>query len=442
MKNNYHFLIRIVGGSHLSMKEKQKVSFSLRTTGSGKASIHPDWPTHLFRSPVFSFFLPLMSPILWILKTLRYNTTRIIYLKKDLSVFTMLVFCIILLISSCSDENGSGTDQPSDPSVTETFSERLTEVDTAILRPGTFYREIISQGKVVSTRKIKVPFTAQGVITQVPVRDGQYVKKGELLVAIDDFMIRNEMRKLEAQLEQARLNMENHFINLGYQPAQKADIPEEVKQNAAIEFNIESMKIDQERLEHELNSRRITAPFSGTITGLNVNEGAHTSAYEEVCTLIDNRHLRITFPVLESEMGRVHKGQSILIEPIFQSTEQLTGTGQITTISPIVSEQGMIDCEAHPGKGNIPYRDGMRVNVHIRDAIKDVLVLPKGAVVDRQNRLVVFTLSKDERAYWNYVELGGENSNSYLIRDGLEAGDTIIMTHNFDLAHLEKVKIR
>src|SRR5690606_5906510 len=112
----------------------------------------------------------------------------------------------------------------------------------------------------------------------------------------------------------------------------------------------------------------------------------------------------------ESEVMRLKNGMSIEVRPFFESTEVLSGTGRITQISPVVNDQGMIVCEAQIGKGNIPYRDGMRVNVYIRDAVPEVLVLPKAAVVDRQNRLVVFTLSDDQRAYWNYVELGGENS--------------------------------
>ncbi len=370
----------------------------------------------------------------WKIKT--YYPT--VSLRAKLFFSTVVIFAL----SSCGDKNEADTDQPTDPTVTESFSERLTEVDTAILHPSTFYREVISQGKVASTRKIDVPFTAQGLITEVPVKAGQQVSKGDLLVAIDDFMVRNDIKKLETQLKQTQLNIENHYINLGYQPDNLEGIPEAVKRNAAIEFNLESLRIEEERLNHELASRRITAPFSGVITDLEVNEGAHTSAYKKVCTLIDNRSLTIHFPVLESEMERVQKGQSIQIEPIFQSSEELSGTGRITTVSPTVSEQGMIDCVAQIGPSNIPYRDGMRVNVYIRDAVPNVLVLPKSAVVDRQNRLVVFTLSSEDRAYWNYVELGGENSDSYLIRDGVQAGDTIIMNHNFDLAHLERIRVK
>src|SRR5690606_7068912 len=110
------------------------------------------------------------------------------------------------------------------------------------------------------------------------------------------------------------------------------------KRNAAIQFNMESLLIDQERLNHELANSQIKAPFAGTIADLKVNAGAHTSAYDKVCTLVDNRHLSIEFPVLESEMQRVQNGMSIQIEPFFQSVEKISGTGRITNIRPVVHQ--------------------------------------------------------------------------------------------------------
>jgi len=351
----------------------------------------------------------------------------------------MLTLLSTILLVGCSDDKTDAGNQQG-LQTTETYIERLTEVDTSILKRKSFYSEIISQGKIQANKKIDVPFTAQGLITEVPVKQGQWVEQGALLVKMDDFQTRNELQKLEVQRIVAQLNMDNHFINLGYSPDRKQEIPEEIRKNASIEFNLPGLEIDKERLEHQLEKARITAPFSGVITELKVTEGAHSSAYDKVCTLIDNQPLQIAFPVLESEMNRIKKGQLVSIEPYFDLVKDKPATGRITYISPQVDDEGMVQCLASIQQGGTNFIDGMRMNVYIRDEIPNVLVLPKNAVVDRQNRLVVFTLVND-RAYWNYVELGAENSDSYLIKDGIKEGDTIIMTHNFDLAHLEKVVV-
>src|SRR5690625_3789147 len=193
--------------------------------------------------------------------------------------------------------------------------------------------------------------------------------------------------------------MENHFINLGYDPERPEEIPEEIRKNATVEFNLSSLAIEEDALENELAGMRITAPFSGMITGLRLSEGAHTSAYEKVCVLVDTRQLVIRFPVLESEVQQVKKGQEIRIEPVYQSVQPQSATGRITLISPVVNDKGMVECEAVPGQGNVPFRDGMRVNVNIRDAVPDVLVLPKSAVVDRQNRSEEHTSELQSRGH-------------------------------------------
>ncbi|WP_236974526.1 efflux RND transporter periplasmic adaptor subunit [Membranihabitans maritimus] len=353
----------------------------------------------------------------------------------------VLFFCFLLAmlcIAACSDNPVEGTEDTT-PTATEVYDERLTEVETAILELQTFQKEIISQGKVKARREIEVPFTSQGIIKKVAIAPGQKVSKGDLLVQMDDFSIQNQIEKLEAEMVQTRLTMENHFINLGYNPDFPDSIPDEIRNNAAIEFNLPIQENERKRLEHERVQTRIVAPFSGVISDVRVNEGAHSSAYQKVCTLVDNQQLFVEFPVLESEIHRVANGQEIGVEPFFQRSND-TGLGRIVQISPVVNEEGMIVCRAQLQSPSNILMDGMRVNIYIRDAIPDVIVLPKTAVVDRQNKLVVFTL-QENRAYWNYVELQDENSTSYLIREGIEVGDTIILSNNFDLAHLEEVKV-
>src|SRR5699024_11363439 len=67
---------------------------------------------------------------------------------------------------------------------------------------------------------------------------------------------------LAVQKEQAHLNMENHFINLGYDPERPEEIPEEIRKNATVEFNLSALAIEEEALENELAGMRSTAPRS------------------------------------------------------------------------------------------------------------------------------------------------------------------------------------
>ena len=89
----------------------------------------------------------------------------------------------------------------------------------------------------------------------------------------------------------------------------------------------------------------------------------------------------------------------------------------------------------------------MNVKVFIKDQVEDCLIVPKEAVVLRNNREVVFTYSEG-KAMWNYVHSVLENSTSYSItkpEDGMQEifpGDTVITIGNLNLAHETEVKFR
>ena len=155
------------------------------------------------------------------------------------------------------------------------------------------------------------------------------------------------------------------------------------------------------------------------------------------CTVIAQQKLEVVFSVLENELSFIKKNQAVLISSFVDESKSYKGA--ITEINPIVDKNGLIQIKA---KVNIPDNtlfDGMHVKVIINQPIKDVIVIPKEALVLRSNKEVVFTV-EDGLAKWNYVEVQDENSTSYAIKKGLKLGDTIVVSGNMNLAHDSKVK--
>ena len=62
------------------------------------------------------------------------------------------------------------------------------------------------------------------------------------------------------------------------------------------------------------------------------------------------------------------------------------------------------------------------------------IVIPKEALVVRSGKFVVFT-AKNKLAKWNYVTIGRENGKEIEILEGLQQGDSVIITNNLQLAH-------
>jgi len=123
-----------------------------------------------------------------------------------------------------------------------------------------------------------------------------------------------------------------------------------------------------------------------------------------------------------------------------------TLTWAVTEINPVIHENGMVEVKARiSNKGNL--LDGMQVKVSVKKSVPGQLVVPKEAVVLRQNQEVLFRYTNGI-AYWTYVQTGLENSQHYTViahpdkGATLEAGDTVIISNNLNLAHESKVVLR
>jgi uncharacterized Zn ribbon protein len=86
----------------------------------------------------------------------------------------------------------------------------------------------------------------------------------------------------------------------------------------------------------------------------------------------------------------------------------------------------------------------MNVKVSIKKAVPNQLIVPKQAVVLRQNREVLFRYTGGI-AYWTYINVLDENENQYSVEAAegatLEPGDTVIISNNLNLAHESEVEI-
>lgn len=107
----------------------------------------------------------------------------------------------------------------------------------------------------------------------------------------------------------------------------------------------------------------------------------------------------------------------------------------MSEINPVVGENGMVQVKAVVPNADGVLLDGMNVEVLVRQAIHNQLVVPKEAVLLRQEKQMLFTLKNDSIAQWVYIKTGIENTSGFTVIDGLSAGDTVIISNNFNLGH-------
>lgn len=204
-------------------------------------------------------------------------------------------------------------------------------------------------------------------------------------------------------------------------------------------FNDASLAL--EKAERALEDVSLKAPFAGKVEGLKQKPFEKVNLSEPFCTLINDARFTIDFPLLETEISEVQIGQKVTVSPIAGAK---TTTGTITEINPRIDENGLAWIKAevtNPGG----YLEGMNVKVSIKKTIPGQLVVPKQAVVLRQNREVLFRSTGDGIAFWTYINVLNENENQYSVKAAegatLNPGDTVIISNNLNLAHESEVEM-
>ena len=340
-------------------------------------------------------------------------------------------FILLLFLISCSsskndnqDEQGVATVLPDSPSEVKVFTLAYTD----------FYRELISNGTIAAAQKADLYFQTSEIIASIYVKNGDRVAAGQAIASLDSFKLKNRLNQAKDNLERTRLELQDVLIGQGYSLGEASQIPPEVMQIARVKSNYDYSMNQYELAEYELKNATLYAPFSGTVANLFQKTHNMSSAGEPFCSIIGTSSMEVVFNLLESELSVVSAGNSILVSPFALS--DFASEGRITEINPTVDRNGMIRVKASVNNPGNRLYDGMNVRIKIQQAIPHQLTIPKGALVLRSNKQVVFTL-KDGRAQWNYIETGLENSTEYVIVDSgvLKEGDMVIYEGTVNLAH-------
>jgi multidrug efflux pump subunit AcrA (membrane-fusion protein) len=349
------------------------------------------------------------------------------------SIRSLLLGASLLLSISCRQQN---TDDNTELARREHYAE-VIEVRTTPAIKGNFALELITNGRLQAVSKATVQFRVHEMVREVHVINGQWVKQGDLLAVLEEFPFASRLERALDQVARTRLELEDVLLGFGYFLSDSLRVPENIWNMAKIKSGYNSALNDLAEARYQLKGTRLTAPVDGIVSGLDVKPHNHSSSYENFCVIVDNSRLEARFPVLESETSMVTTGQPVELRPF--AGRNRSYSGRVSGFDPRVDEQGMVMVRAIVNNPGGELLDGMNVQVILKREIPDQLIIPREALVLRQGRQVVFTLS-DTLALWNYVETGMENSGQFTINNGLNEGQQVIVSGNFNLAHETRVR--
>lgn len=353
----------------------------------------------------------------------------------------MAAVSAMLLFSGCG--GGTGRSGESEDTARLEYTPQVNEVDTVILSRRTFRRQLTANGKLSAVRKSALGFRSSGIIASVNAENGDAVRKGDVIASLDMTEKRLALRSARLSLEKAEMELYDVLAGLGYIVEDTLSVPEDVLAVAKMRSGYKEAVYSLEGAEYDYTGASITAPFSGKVAGVELKP-YDASGSSPFCTLIDDSEFDVTFTVLEAEYGFLARGLKVKVEPFSSSGDVLYG--EIVSVNPSVDENGLVSVKARvPNNGSLV--DGMNVSVSVEKDVDARLVVPKSAVVIRDNEYVLFRYV-DGRARWTYVHIVMDNSESYAVEANvergaeLEEGDAVIISGNLNLADDSEVRIK
>lgn len=344
------------------------------------------------------------------------------------------MFCILIL-SACNFSNNNTLHQ----NITNEIINEYILVECIILQPVSFYEEIISNGRIYAYRKAELRFKTQGNLEKVNYQNGQWVNAGSIISCLDNRAEEIQINNAKNQIYKAKLELSSLMLGYGGNAIDTTSVPDNIYRNLEVQSGYTQAKNQLQTAYLQYDHTIIKAPFSGIITNIEAQAHNMISAGDIFCYLLDNSKYVVEFPVIENELVLIKAGQKVRVIPF--AFDDIILEGYISEINPSVDDHGLVRVKALV-PGNIKnVFDGMNVKIFIEKEVKNQLVIPKEALVLRSNKEVVFTFEKG-LAKWNYVSVANENSTSYLISAGLNAGDSVIVSGNLNLAHDARVRIK
>ena len=357
---------------------------------------------------------------------------------NQMKIYTLVI--LIFFLYSCSTNNK----EKNADAVKRQYTEQQNPVTVMVLQKGLFRKEMVNNGKLVAVRKSELQFRVSEQLEKMDVKNGDHLKVGQLIAELNSFTYKQQLVNAQIQLKKARLEMQNVLIGQGYNTMDSTQIPPNIYDMALVRSGyaeaLQSMKTAQFNLE----STRLIAPFPGVLANIESKMFEQVGSGTAFCTLIDDSAFEVEFKVVENEIADIQLNDEVKLIPFSYSDKDYSG--RISEINPIIDENGLILVKAkltNPGG----LMEGMNVKVLVEKEIPEQMIVPKSAVLLRDNQEVLFKYTKGI-AFWTYIQTLAENSTSYSViahpdkGATLEPGDTVIVSGNLNLAHESKVVIK
>jgi RND family efflux transporter MFP subunit len=287
-------------------------------------------------------------------------------------------------------------------------------------------------GEVITSRRSELRALVGGQVIKVGdnFKEGAVVKKGELLLRIDDFEYRNSVTE-----ETAKLDVMTRDFERADELFKQGSISEQFRDNALLEKTQQELVLSES--EKDLRDTELFAPFDGVINDVQATLGKQVSTFnDKIGEIIDIKNMEVRFSISKSQYGRLLEDES---EILGRAIEVRWTVGQKDLIFDASISRVGAEITSNTGGVNIfatiemdkeqetPLRPGAFVRLRMPDkTYVSVIRIPETAVFNDEYIYIV----KDQRLKKVGIAISGYDQSNVLIKPTdelmIQNGDLIV----------------
>ena len=381
--------------------------------------------------------------------------------KRTISLL-MVMIIIVSLLAGCQ---GRQTED-------ETL-ENFTAVEVQAAQIGDIENSVVINGRVAASQEVSVMPKAMGTVASLNVELGDSVQEGDTLFVIEQTdmnlsvsqaangvdIARKSVAQAENGLNTARINyelnkekIENAQLNLErtrqlYQEGAVSKSQLEQAELSASQLNLDALQaqvnqaqisyqqaqeqlqqaqISYQQAESGLSNTVVTSPMTGVVSALNVKQGQIAASGQPAATIVNMDTVYIRINVVENVVNSLMEGQEV------QISVPAAFDGYIDSVIDFVSPSAdpmskLYEVRVYVDNTQYGIRSGMTGTVKLNlESEEDVIVVPSDAVIDKDDKQVVFVVQED-KAVEKEVRTGLDTGEMIHIISGITEGDEVIV---------------
>lgn len=312
----------------------------------------------------------------------------------------------------------------------------LLPSDAVSVRMARFDGEVPFTGTLMPVQQMLLNARVAGDVIDVPVREGESVAAGEVVLRQNNLEATSRLAQAEASVQSSRAELETareqmkKFRVLSQQNFfSRNDLEKAETQVAVYTSQLKANEAAVLMAKKALNDAVLRAPFAGVVAERLVEPGQLVMPNTPLLRLVDLRQLELAIQLPSSEIARVHEGQTLTFSVDAFGDEQFKA--RVVRLNPLAKASNRrITVYAAVNNADLRLRGGLFAKGALVDEkAPSGLVIPLTALQEKDGKSGVMAI-RQNRLVWQPVVLGQHNArtNQVIVTSGLAEGERILAT--------------